>query len=305
MTDTTNLPNTELHSLRGHSGPIHAITYSQDGNYILTASHDRSAKLWNPTTGLLIKTYEAHGKGVLAVAVPPAGADNSRFVTGSEDRSVFVWDVGTGRPIRRFQGHHSRVNAVAFNQDGTVIISGSYDASIRFWDCRAANARLPIQICSDAKDSVESVRVVGSEVLTGSVDGSIRIYDIRMGSLTADAIGHPITSATFSGDKNCILLSSLDSTIRLIDKETGELLNHYRGHKNTTYRLASTLSNNDAYVVSGSEDGKIYMWDLVDGKLVKAIVAHEGSVVTAVAYHPISNGMVSAAVDGSVKVWTE
>lgn len=74
----------------------------------------------------------------------------------------------------------------------------------------------------------------------------------------------PVTSATFSGDGNCILTSCLDSKIRLFDKENGELLNEYKGHKNTSYKIESCLSNSDSHVVSGDEDGKVFFWELVE-----------------------------------------
>ena len=48
----------------------------------------------------------------------------------------FLWDVATGKTIRRFLGHTHRVNAVDFNSDASVLASGSYDASVRLWDCK-------------------------------------------------------------------------------------------------------------------------------------------------------------------------
>ena len=62
-------------------------------------------------------------------------------------------------------------------------------------------------------------------VFHSSVDCKVRNYDIRMGSLRSDFIGNPVTSVCFSMDLQCILVSSLDDTIRLLDKDTGELLN--------------------------------------------------------------------------------
>lgn len=60
-----------------------------------------------------------------------------------------------------------RVNCVKFNQpDSTVIISGSYDSTIRCWDCRSRSAE-PIQIIDDAKDSVSSLMVSQHEILSG------------------------------------------------------------------------------------------------------------------------------------------
>ena len=60
------------------------------------------------------------------------------------------------------------------------------------------------------------------------------------------------------------MASSLDDTIRLMDRANGGLLNAYKGHKNHQYKIRSCLSNSDAHVISGSEDGKIYMWDLME-----------------------------------------
>ncbi|KAJ3188406.1 WD repeat-containing protein 83 [Gaertneriomyces sp. JEL0708] len=295
------LPKHQIQVLRAHKGPIHSASYSQDGNYCLTAGADRTVRLWNPETGLLLKTYEGHGKDVFDVAIPRAGADNSRFASCSGDRAVYIWDVGTGKPIRRFTGHDQRVNAISFNKDATVVASGSYDARVRLWDCRS-NSRYPIQILEDAKDSVESVQICDSEILSGSVDGCIRIHDVRMGELITDKVGHPVSSAAFSADKNCVLVSSLDSTIRLFDKENGELLNAYTGHTHVQYRLSSCLSNTDAHVISGSEDGRICMWDLVEGTMIRSLQAHEGAV-TSVIYHPLAEKMLSTGTDGTLKAW--
>lgn len=57
-----------------------------------------------------------------------------------------------------------------------------------------------------------------------SVDGRVRRYDLRLGQLFSDYVGSPITCTCFSRDGQCTLVSSLDSTLRLLDKDTGELL---------------------------------------------------------------------------------
>jgi len=59
------------------------------------------------------------------------------------------------------------VNCVKFNSpDSSVILSGSYDATVRCWDCRSRSLE-PIQIMDDAKDSVTSIQVSNEEILTG------------------------------------------------------------------------------------------------------------------------------------------
>ncbi|VEL09589.1 unnamed protein product [Protopolystoma xenopodis] len=119
----------------------------------------------------------------------------------------------------------------------------------------------------EAKDSVNCLAVNKWQIVTGSVDRCIRIYDIRKGQLTEDFVGFPITSISLSIDAQCVLVGCQDSTIRLFDALTGDLLNKFSGHKNTTYRVDSTLMNYDAHVVSGSEDSdlSVLIWDLVRG----------------------------------------
>ena len=95
-----------------------------------------------------------------------------------------------------------------------------------------SSSRDPVQVLDDAKDSVPSLDVSDHEILTGSVDGYVRCYDLRVGQLRTDCIGEPVTSVQLSHDGNCMLASSLDGTIRLLDKTSGELLSEFRGHRN-------------------------------------------------------------------------
>jgi mitogen-activated protein kinase organizer 1 len=115
------------------------------------------------------------------------------------------------------------VNSVAFNKDSTIIVSGSYDSTVKIWDCRTVSKR-PIQTLTDAKDSVETVYFHEFEVIAAGVDGCIRVYDIRTRKVVIDSLTRPITSAVLSNDKNCILVSCLDNVLRLIDKEEGQIL---------------------------------------------------------------------------------
>lgn len=76
----------------------------------------------------------------------------------------------------------------------------------------------------------------------------------------------------------------------------------FTGHINEKYKSQSCLSGDDAYVFSGSEDGKVYAWDIVSSKVVTRFEGHR-ACVTSISHHPSEAMLVSAAVDGTVVVW--
>ncbi|KAJ7287919.1 hypothetical protein O6H91_11G021900 [Diphasiastrum complanatum] len=293
-----DLPCREANVLRGHEGAVLAVRFNGDGNYCLSCGKDRTLRLWNPHKGLRIKTYNAHAREVRDVAV---SADNSKLCSCGADRQLFYWDVASGRVIRKLRGHDSEVNTVKFNEYAAVLVSGGYDRSVRAWDCRSHSTE-PIQVIDTFSDSVMAIRVTKTEIIAGSVDGSVRTFDIRVGKEVIDQLWQPVNSIALSNDGKCILAGCLDSTLRLLDRDTGELLQDYKGHVNKSYKTDSCFSNTDAHVISGSEDGNVVCWDLVDASVVCSFRAH-ASVVTSVGYHPNGSCMITSSVDGTVRVW--
>ena len=83
-----------------------------------------------------------------------------------------------------------------------------------------------------------------------------------------------------------------------MDKGNGQLLQSYRGHTNKDYRIRSRLGVADSVVVSGSEDGKVFAWDLLEGKVIEKLEAHGGKVASAVAFNGVKREWSSAGSDG-------
>ena len=144
-----------------------------------------------PSTRGLVQSYSGvHGYEVLSISV---SNDNARFISGGGDKTVFLWDVATAQTVRRFGGapgsHAGKVECTSFGGDGdNVVISGSYDSSVRFWDTKSQNNR-PIMVLDDAKDSVSSLAVAEHQIFTGSIDGRLRKYDLRAGMMSVDVVG--------------------------------------------------------------------------------------------------------------------
>ncbi|KAH7667058.1 WD40-repeat-containing domain-containing protein [Dioscorea alata] len=94
-----------------------------------------------------------------------------------------------------------------------------------------------------------------------------------------DDLKQPVNCVSLSNDTNCILASCLDSTLRLLDRSSGELLQEYKGHTCKSFKMDCCLTNSNTHVTSGSEYGFIYFWDLANASIVSKFRAH-ASVVT-------------------------
>jgi len=174
--------------------------------------------------------------------------------------------------------------------------------------------------------------------LTGSHDGLVRVWDASSVSGCLLTIHNearpPVASASYAANGRYVLVSSLDSTHRLFHCPGGEsaaLVDTYRGHVTAKYSVQSRLAryrrdgDGGSYVVSGLEDGKVYLWDVnssgtsritdddsrggggdgVNSGVGAVALEGHGDAVLAVAVHPDPDTVqiTSASRDGTVKLW--
>ena len=255
---------------------------------------------------LPIHSYtDGHTHPVSAIAVD----DASTNLISASDKTLIWTDVVAQKIQRRFQGHVGRINAVAISAQCEAFLSASYDGTVRVWDARSRSPE-PIQILKEAKDSVTGVHTVQSQgeavIRTCSVDGVVRTFDLRKGQVVCDNAGNAIFSMALTHDGQCLAISCLDGTIRLMEVDTGELLNTYSSsHVAGNYSLQCALTADDAHVVTGSEDGRAVLYDLVRGEVVQELVGHTKPTCS-VAAHPKrenSSAVITASYDGNAVVW--
>ncbi|XP_043278030.1 WD repeat domain-containing protein 83 isoform X2 [Venturia canescens] len=233
-----------------------------------------------------------------------AACDSARIVSCGLDKSVIVWDVATGTPMKRLRGHAGPVTCVRFNEESSMIISGSRDNSVMCWDVRSKQQD-PVQTLDEAKDAISSVRVSDHEILTASFDGHIRRYDIRVGELSADQMPDAVTCASFTSDGQCVLASCADGTIRLLDKDSGELLGEYDGHIANDLCLESSVDNQDTRIISGSGDAKLWIWDLATQQVICKLGNQPDFPIVSVSVHPQKNNCILATGGSKIFMWDE
>ena len=184
--------------LRGHDGSVRSAAFSPDGARVVTASDDKTARVWDAATGKTITVLSGHSGRVWSAAFSPDGA---RVVTASEDKTARVWDAATGKELAVLSGHGEQVVSAAFSPEGGRVVTASFDNTARVWEAATGKAIAVLEghsgLVIGAAFSPDGARVV-----TASEDKTARVWDAATGKTITVLSGHgeQVVSAAFSPD---------------------------------------------------------------------------------------------------------
>ncbi|MBE0479655.1 MAG: serine/threonine protein kinase [Dehalococcoidia bacterium] len=284
--------------LRGHEDWINAAAFSPDGKLVLSASDDRTMRLWEVSTGENIRTFRGHDGRVSTVAMSPGG---NFALSGSHDGTVRLWNLHTGETIRVLEGHRDWVSSVAISPDGSFALSGSDDGSLCVWSLMGAGNLRRIE---DLKSPVRSLAITpdGSLAVSGSDDEVVRVWDIKAGKCTRTLEAHEnwVNSVSISSGGTFALSGSLDGTVRLWDLKTGICLRTLNGHRDWVRSVA--FSPGSRFALSGGHDRALRLWDLKAGETIHLVKGHQDWVST-VTFSPDGRYAVSGGHDSVLRLW--
>jgi WD40 repeat protein/serine/threonine protein kinase len=275
-----------------HEGDVTSAVFSPDGARILTASADRTARLWDGGSGSLLATFQQEGPVSSAVFSP----DGARILTASWDKTARLWDGRSGKLLATFQ-QQSGVNSAVFSPDGARILTVSADNTARLWDGGSGQLLTTFQHEGPVTSAVFSPD--GARILTACWDRTARLWDGGAGKLLA-SFQHegPVNSAVFSPDGARILTASWDYTARLWDGGSGQLLATFQHESEVR---SAVFSPDGARILTASWDKTTRLWDGGSGKLL-ATFQHEGPVNSAV-FSPDGARILTASADRTARLW--
>lgn len=285
------------HILREHSDRLAAITFSPDGQTVLTGSYDRTARLWELGTGKPLRVLTGHAEHVVCVAWSP---DGSRVATGSWDGAARIWDPATGDCLTVLTGHDSWVSSVSWSPDGRYLATGSRDNTSGIWDL--AQGRLARRLVGHA-DWVRSAewRPDGRRLLTGSYDRTAALWDVRSGRRLQELSGHAdaVPAVRWLPDGRRAITASEDGTLRIWEADQAREIRSINVHTSPTYCL--DIDQAGGRVVAGSEDGGVRIFDITSGALEQTLPGH-GSWVSSVRWSPDGDWIASCSGDATARL---
>jgi len=278
----------------GHAAGVPAVAVSMDGSRIATASFDTTVKLFDTSSGQLVRTIVAHDVAARAVAFVPG---SGYLVSGGFDGVGRIWDPADGSLLFTLSGHGGAVSSVAVSPDGARVATGSADGTIKVWN--AADGSL-VGTLSGHAGWIYTVAFSpdGTLLASGGEDGTIRLWRVSDGVPVLAITGHgsSVLAVAFSPDGALLASGSTDDTVRLWRVSDGAPLATFTDQ--TLYIYGVCFSPDGEHLASGAGDGTLVIRRVSDGVIEQNVLVYRG--VLSLAYSPAGNVLYAGADDGTV-----
>jgi WD40 repeat protein len=311
---TLSTPRSGLvRTLKGHTGPVEDVFMSPDGRWAVSASYDRTLKVWDLETGREVRTLTGHTDRVLGVAV---SSDWKCVVSTSADKTLKVWDLETGRELHTLTGHSYYVYAVAVSSDGRRAVSASHDTTLKVWDLETGRELLTLT--GHAKAVHDVALTPDGRAVSSSEDGTFKVWDLETGrelrsfstyDLSTYGIKelgqYGIYKLALTADGQHVVSGGSDNEVTLWELETGRKLRAVKGGIVSVYGSGGRISclavsGNGRIAVFASADKTLAVWDVETGSKLRTFSGADWSSGVAVS---TDGRRAISADDKTLKVW--
>ncbi len=255
----------------GHTGAVLTTAFSHDGRYGLSGSSDGTIRIWDNQSRQFVRDISLGETIITRIVYHPT---EQQFAVATTNNQIILFSLD-GEEIRRFDGHTDMVTSLAFNGDGSQLLSGSLDRTLRLWDTATG----------------DEIRV-----LEGHIGVVLDVDLSKDGKYAASSSGDE-TIANIGTDR-------VERTVRVWDVESGETLHEFR--LNSGFVRAVAISPNSQFVVAGSWDssqgGKLTLWNIETGEEMRRYFGHS-NIVTGVTFSPDGRYLYSSSWDATLRVW--
>ncbi|KAJ5462609.1 hypothetical protein N7475_007553 [Penicillium sp. IBT 31633x] len=300
MCERNDFPLEVSVELTHHSDEVWYCEFSHDGSKLVTAGKDHNVLIYDTSDFSVIHRLTEHEEGVAFASWSP---DDTKLITCSQDKKARVWSVESGRCLLTINHHRQPVTAAAWAADGESFVTASLDAEsqLRHWSMRGQSlytwkGGFRVQDCAISAD--------GRRLVAAETEAKIHVYNL----LTYEEdyclpLPSKPTSVAISKDSRHVLINLAEGEIQLVDMDTTAVVRKFNGQKQGEFVIRSTFGGAaENFVVSGSEDSKVYIWHKENGNLVETLEGHISGCVNSISWNPTNPGMFASAGDDSALV---
>ncbi|HNN95493.1 MAG TPA: hypothetical protein PKI03_24615 [Pseudomonadota bacterium] len=306
--------------LHGHSDRVDTAVFDPSGMRVLTASTDRTARIWDAHTGRQLMLFAGH-RAMLTTAV--FSPDGALILTTSADGTARIWEVASGRLVHELLGHGKVIEMGQFSPDSGRVLTAGHDGTARLWEVRSGRLLLTLAGHTDRVTAALFSRD-GRRILTTSWDRTARIWDSESGQSLRTLVGHGdrLNLAAFSADGTRVATTSWDQTVRLwsvtepapppsskpalpgqpAPAAPAAPATEFISLPHDERIQALVFSPDGKWLASAGANGMLNLWDAREGKLKARLNGHYGSIF-GLDFAPDSQHFVSTGSDRTVRLW--
>lgn len=256
------MPNgTMLHCTRDHSWPAYRASYSPDGRFLATSGNDARVVIRDAETLVPVTRIRSSTGSIGAALYSPDGA----YYVGATDRRVIGWNTVTGEAEQLMYSPNGAIGALGFSPDGRWIATGGY-WRIDFWNY--AKQEREYHISTGQTVATCDITPDGRWLVMSS-GKMLRVWEMNRRPGTLDLPSDKErTIVAVRPDASLVATGDLTGQMYLWNGRTGELLNQWPAHKGRI-RSIEFHPTQPMLLTSASDDRRLYVWDLRDGKRIR------------------------------------
>ena len=302
QTPTVTLSKT----LTGHTEPINCLSYSPDGKFLASGSAAESILsdsgkfeiiIWNVSDGKLLTNLTGHQSPIQSISFSKSG---KQLVSADTKGEIRIWSLDSMKQMKFIDGLEW-ISTVCFTPDSKFILGEySYDKKVNIWDTETGElvATLPVNLQIGSMD----ISPDGSKIAL-SCYHKIQIWSLisKKELISIDDNSVNGFGIKYSNDGKKLAVGLGNGEIKLFDPETLQLLTTLQGHFKPV--LSVSFSKDNKYLVSGSSDQMIKVWNLQTQKELKSLINEHKGTVQAVSFNPTANSFATTGQDKLIKIW--
>ena len=290
-----NPQNLSINSMN-REGCIFSMNFNETGNLMASSNQNHCIEIWDLKTKKLIQNISSHSEIVTDTQFFHGAEDNECFLTCSLDKTIKLWK--NYKNVHTFMEHSDWVRCISIRQDNQQFLSGCVSSVVKLWDIptqRVIGSVINQNEDQNVLKTVNSLSFLNKNnnlFLVGLRSGEVKIFDTRMQNkndnftknmgLIQSFKAHykKLNTAKINQTDRYLLTSSRDSLLRLWDmrklpmeneneeniKKNKNYINEYNKHKCVGYNIECNFYNNEQYIITGSENSHIYIYDILDNE---------------------------------------
>jgi Caspase domain/WD domain, G-beta repeat len=284
-----------------HTAGVRFVAFSPDGHTVATGSVDKKIRLWDVSTGELLRELTGHAQFVNEIQFSPEGRV---LASVSDDRTIRLWNVTDGKLIQKITGPWGYVENIEFNSDGTMLLSGSSEKLFRLWNVLTGKTLQKLAGAWEKALILKASFRKNQILIAGNLENNKReiyVWDASTGKQVYKLEGHleNVNMLQFSSSGNVLTSSSNDKRI-FWDMSSGKSIKEFAG-KDQRWGRSSAVSSDETIILSSSGE-KTQLWNFSNSEALLTIP--EGySFGSAIAFSPDGRTLASGDKGFDIRLW--